>query len=88
MRPARLQSRNVLRWLWNIGRLPILLPLVILEPIVAFLLGGLALLGILTTVLCTLIGAPHFPAGTMLAVSISFALALALYEGAIRTLSS
>lgn len=87
MRPARLQSRNVLRWLWNIGRLPLLLPLTILEPAIAVLLGGLALLGLLTTAFFTLIAAPHFPAGTMLASSISFSLVLVLYEGAIRVLS-
>jgi hypothetical protein len=84
---ARLQSRRVLRWLWNVGRLPILLPLVILEPIVAVLLGGMALLGLLATLFFKVIAAPHFPAGTMLAVSISMALALVLYEGAIRILS-
>lgn len=87
MRLARLQSRRVLRWLWNVGRLPVLLPLVILEPIVAVLLGGMALLGLLATVFFKVIAAPHFPTGTMLAVSISFALALVLYEGTIRILS-
>lgn len=87
MRPARLQACHVLRWLWTVGRLPFLLPLIILEPVIAFLLGGLALLGLLTTAFFTLIAAPHFAAGTMLIVSISFALALVLYEGAIRVLS-
>lgn len=87
MRLVRLQSRRVLRWFWNIGRLPVLLPLVILEPIVAVLLGGIALLGLLATVFFQVIAAPHFPTGTMLAVSISFALALVLYEGTIRKLS-
>jgi hypothetical protein len=87
MSGPRLHPRQVLRWLWNIGRLPILLPLVILEPVVAFLLGGMALLGLLATVFFILIAAPHFPTGTMLSISISFAFALALYEGAIRLLS-
>lgn len=87
MHSARLNVRQVLRWLWNIGRLPILLPLVILEPIVVFVLGGLALLGLLTTAFFKLVAAPHFPTDTMLVVSISFALALVLYEGAIRILS-
>lgn len=87
MPPARLHFRQVLRWLWNVGRLPILLPLVILEPIAAVLLGGMALLGLLATIFFKLIAAPHFPSGTMLTVSISFALALLLYEGAIRILS-
>ena len=87
MRAARPHSRPILRWLWNVGRLPILLPLVILEPIVAVLLGGVALLGLLATVFFNVIAAPHFPTGIMLAVSISFALALMLYEGTIRIIS-
>jgi hypothetical protein len=61
---------------------------VILEPVIVFLLGGLALLGLLMTAFFTLIAAPHFPAGLMLMLSISFALALVLYEGVIRVLSS
>ena len=88
MPPARLHARRALRLLWSIGRLPVLLPLVILEPIAVLLLGGLALLGLVMSVFFTLIAAPHFPAGIMLATSISFALALILYEGAIRALSS
>jgi len=87
MPPARLHSRQVLRSLWHIVRLPILLPLAVLEPIVAILLGGLALLGLLATAFFKLIAAPHFPTGTMLVISISFALALMLYEGVIRVLS-
>lgn len=87
MSSAHLHARRVLRCLWNIGRLPVLLPLVILEPVVAFLLGGLALLGLLTTAFFALTESPHFPAGLMLTISISFALALVLYEGAIRVLS-
>lgn len=87
MRTTRLHCHQVLRWLWNFARLPILLSLVTLEPIVALLLGGIALLGLLATIFFELITAPHFPAGSMLAVSISFALALTLYEGAIRILS-
>jgi hypothetical protein len=88
MPPARLHARQAVRSLWNIARLPILLPLVILEPVVAFLLGGLALLGLLMTAFFTLIAAPHFPAGLMVIISISFALALVLYEGAMGILSS
>lgn len=88
MRPAALHPRHFLRSLWHVARLPILLPLVILEPIVAFLLGGTAVLGLLTTAFFELVAAPHFPAGMMLAVSISFALALVLYEGAIRILTN
>jgi hypothetical protein len=43
--------------------------------------------GVLSTVFFKLIAAPHFPTWTMLTISISFALALVLYEGAIVVLS-
>lgn len=78
---------RVLLWLWSIGRLPLLFSLTILEPMAALLLGGLALLGLLATIFFKLIAAPHFPTGTMLAISLSFALALMLYEGAIQIIS-
>ena len=61
--------------------------LVILEPIVSFLLGALALLGILTTLFFKLIGAPHFPFWTRLAISISFVALLAVYEALIKLFS-
>lgn len=80
-------SRTTLRWLWRLVRLPALLVLVILEPIVAFACSTLALLGVLTTLFFALLHVPHFPAGTMLALSIGFALVLVLYEGLIRVLS-
>lgn len=74
-------------WLWNILRLPLVILLVVLEPAVAFVCGGLALLGMLTTLFFRLIGAPHFPTGTMLAVSLGFSLILVLYESVIRIFS-
>ena len=79
--------REILRWLWFIVRLPVVTLLVILEPVVVGLCGGVALLGVLTTLFFRLINVPHFPAWTMLTISISFGLMLVLYEGAIRVLS-
>lgn len=79
--------REMIRWLSHVIRLPIVMLLVILEPVVALVCGALALLGVLTTILFKLIAAPHFPTWTMLAISISFGLALVLYEGAIVVLS-
>ena len=79
--------RTTSRWLWHIVRIPAVMLLVILEPIVAFACGALALLGVLTTLFFALLHVPHFPTGTMLAVSIGFALILVLYEGLIRVLS-
>jgi hypothetical protein len=68
-------------------RLPVLLLLAVLEPIVRFVCAGLALLGVLATVFFKLIGAPDFPAWTMLALSVGFALMLVAYQGLIRVLS-
>jgi hypothetical protein len=79
--------REIIRWLSHVVRLPIVMLLVILEPVVALVCGALALLGVLTTIFFKLIAAPHFPAWTMLVISISFGLFLVLYEGAIVVLS-
>jgi hypothetical protein len=60
------------RWLWRAACLPVLMVLVILEPLVTFVLAALALLGLLTT---------------MLALSLGFAIALLPYYALIRLLS-
>ena len=75
------------RWLWHIVRLPVLMLLVTLEPVVAFACSTLALLGVLTTLFFAVLQVPHFPAATMLVISISFVGILVLYEGLIRVLS-
>jgi hypothetical protein len=49
------------RWLWRVAFLPVLIVLVILEPIVTFVLAALALLGLLTTLFFYLVGPPNFP---------------------------
>ena len=72
---------------WLAIRLPVLLVLVILEPIVTALCGTLALLGVLTTIFFLLVGPPHFPWITMLAVSLGFVIALVPYYGLIELLS-
>ena len=77
-----------MRWLWHIVRLPMLTLLVILRPVVVLMCGGLALLGVLMTVFFRLVEAPHFPVWTMLTISLSFGLALVLYEALIRGLSN
>ena len=73
--------------LWTAIRVPPLLVLVILEPIVTALCSALALLGILTTILFALVGPPHFPWVTMLLISLGFAFALLPYYGLIKLLS-
>jgi hypothetical protein len=72
-----------MRWLWHFVRLPILSLLVVLEPVATFVCGGLALMGIMAVGFFELVGAPHFPMWTMLAISMSFVCALVLYEGAV-----
>jgi hypothetical protein len=49
-------------WLiWQCIRLPLFLLVAILEPVVSFVLGSLALVGVLTAFFWKLIGPPHFP---------------------------
>jgi hypothetical protein len=75
-----------LLWLiWRLIRLPILTFLVIIQPVVGLLFGGLALLGILTSFFFRLSGAaPHFPFLMMLAISVGFGLVVIGYEALIR----
>ena len=72
------------RWLWRAACLPVLMVLVILEPLVTFVLAALALLGLLTTLFFYLVGPPEFPVWTMLAVSLGFAIALVPYHALIK----
>jgi hypothetical protein len=76
-----------IRWLWRAACLPVLMVLVILEPLVTFVLAGFALLGLLTTLFFYLVGPPGFPVWTMLAVTLCFAIALVPYHALIRMLS-
>jgi hypothetical protein len=73
--------------LWFMIRLPLYTLLKTLEPVAALVLGGLALAGVLTTIFFVLIHAPHFPAWTMLTISIGFGLALMFYEALLRAFS-
>lgn len=73
---------------WSVIRLPILAFLVVLEPVIRFVLAGLALLGILMTFFWKWTSTdPGFPFWTMLGISIGFGLALFLYEGLISLFS-
>jgi hypothetical protein len=71
----------IFRGLWRALRLPVLVFLVILEPVVSSLLGGAALLGVLMTFFWKWVGPPTFPFWTMLALSLGFGLALLLGFG-------
>ena len=60
--------------------------LVILEPVVRFLLGGLALLGVLVALFFKLYCVPRFPFVLMLSVSVGLGLMLAGYHAVLRLL--
>jgi hypothetical protein len=73
---------------WRVIRLPVLALVVILEPIITFVLAGLALLGVLTSILFKLVGPADFPVWTMLGISIGFVMVLTLVHALIRLLSA
>ena len=77
----------LLQGLWFLVRLPVFTLLVILEPVVALVFGGLALAGVLTMIFFVLVHAPHFPAWTILTMSVGFGLALMAYEALLRIFS-
>jgi hypothetical protein len=60
-----LNSVYLIRWLWRVACLPVLMLLVILEPLVTFAFAALALLGLLTTLFFYLVGPPDFPLWTI-----------------------
>jgi hypothetical protein len=60
----------------------------ILEPVVRFVLGLLALLGLLTAFFFIFIGTPHFPFVAMLATSLAFGLMLMGYRALLRIFSA
>jgi uncharacterized membrane protein len=75
---------GTLRLLWDTGRLPVYVFLVILEPVVRFVLGALALLGTLTALFFKFYGVPHFPFALMLGASVGLGLMLADYYALLR----
>jgi hypothetical protein len=89
---ARVAGRSqfwpeTLGWTWRLVRLPIVTLLVILEPVVSLVFGGLALLGVLMTLFNAIIRPPHFPTWAMLTLSVGFGLVVRLYRGLILILA-
>ncbi len=75
-------------WLgWRCIRLPVFLFLLVLEPVVTFVLGALALLGVLTALFWKFFGPPGFPFFLMLGISLGFELALIVYRKLLRMLA-
>ena len=60
--------------------------LAIVEPVVRFVLGTLAPLGVLTVLFSKFYGVPHFPFALMLGVSVGLGLMLAGYHSLLRVL--
>jgi hypothetical protein len=67
-------------------RLPAYVLLVILEPVVRFVLGAFALLGVLAASFFRLYGVPHFPFALMLGASVGLGLVLVGYYALLRML--
>ena len=76
--------QGTLRLLWHAVRLPVYTFLVILEPVVRFILGAFALLGVLTALFLKAHAVPHFPFALMVAVSVGFGLMLVGYYALLR----
>lgn len=82
-------AENAGRLMLNSARLPLLAALLLCKPIVRFGCGTAMILGIFVCVLFEVSAvAPQFPFLAMFALSISFGVALVLYEGLIALLSS
>jgi hypothetical protein len=84
---AQTIARNAARLLWQFVRLPAFTFLAILEPLVRLVLGGFALLGVLTALVLKLAAASYFPFLGMLGMSIGCGLLLAGYYALLRVLS-
>jgi hypothetical protein len=76
--------RGTVRLIWHAVRLPVFVFLAILEPVVSFVLGSLALLGVLTALFSKLYGVPHFPFALTLGVSVGFGLMQVAYYALLR----
>lgn len=72
---------------WQCIRLPLFLFLLVLEPVVTLVLGGLALFGVLTALFWKFFGPPNFPFFLMLGISLGFELALIVYRKLLRLLA-
>jgi len=78
---------GVLWLIWQAVRLPALVLLLILEPIVSVLLSAVALFGVLAALFWYLTSnRPSLPFLGMLAVSVGCFLSLVLYQGLLRLL--
>jgi hypothetical protein len=68
-------GRCALWVVWQCVRSPLFLFLLVLEPVVSFVLGAFALLGVLTALFWKFFGPPNFPFLLMLSISLGLELA-------------
>lgn len=78
---------RALSFLWQCIRLTMFLLLAVLEPVASFVLGSLALLGVLTAFFWKFVGPPRFPFFLVLGISLGLELALILYHKLLAFLS-
>jgi hypothetical protein len=75
-------------WLaWQSVRLPLLLFLGIVEPVVTLILGSLSFLGVLMTFFWWSVGPSHFPIALMLGISLGLGSTLVAYHALLRLLN-
>ena len=78
-------SRSALNLTWQVLRIPVATVLVLLEPVVGFVLAGLAILGVIAALFRAVAGVgPNVAVWSMLALSGGSLLLLALYYAVIR----
>ncbi len=77
---------NVMVIAWQVARVLIVALLMFVEPIIGFVLCGLALVGVIVSVILKLSGAPNFPFWPALAMSVGLYVAFLLYVVVIRSL--
>ncbi len=80
-------GRCALWVVWRCIRLPLFLLILVLEPVVTFVLGVLALLGVLTALFWKFFGPPNFAFLLMLSISLGVELALIVYHKLLRLLA-
>lgn len=78
-------ARKALSLIWQVVRIPFAAALVLIEPIVGFVLAGLAILGVIAALFRAVAGVgPNVAVWGMLALSGGSLLLLALYYAVIR----
>jgi hypothetical protein len=77
---------NIMVTAWQVARVLIVAILMLVEPIIGFVLCGLALVGLIVSVILNFAGAPNFPFWPALAMSVGLYVAFLLYVVVVRSL--